>query len=113
MNTRQLIFSGCAAIILSVSSAQAGPCNTTGKDGLGPDTRGDLHTITTGSAEAKQHPPTETMNPVAGDKAMSSQDAQRQLQTTPVGGIHHTSNVCLQRTRLPVVAQVEPQTSSQ
>jgi hypothetical protein len=32
MNTRQLILSGCAVIILSVSNAQAGPCNTGGKD---------------------------------------------------------------------------------
>jgi hypothetical protein len=30
MNTRQLVFAGCAAMILSIGSAQAGPCNTGG-----------------------------------------------------------------------------------
>jgi hypothetical protein len=39
--------------------------------------------ITTGSAETKAHPPTETMNNVAGSKAMSSQDAQQQQQGQP------------------------------
>jgi hypothetical protein len=39
--------------------------------------------MTTGSAETKSHPPTETMNRVAGDKAMSSQDTQKQQQGEP------------------------------
>jgi hypothetical protein len=84
MNTRQLIFSSCAIIILSVSCAQAGPCNTTGKDaGAGPTPGATGQKITTGSAATKEHPPTETMNRVAGDKATSSQDAQRQQQGQP------------------------------
>jgi hypothetical protein len=84
MNTRQLILSGCAVIILSVSNAHAGPCNTGGKDaGAGPTPGATGQTITTGSADTKEHPPTETMNRVAGDKAMSSQDAQRQQQGQP------------------------------
>ena len=85
MNTRQVILAGCAAIILSIGNVQAGPCNTGGKDaGSGP-TPGATgqSTITTGSADAKSHPPTETMNNVAADKAMSAEDAQRQQQGQP------------------------------
>jgi hypothetical protein len=84
MNTRQLILSGCTVIILTVSGAQAGPCNTTGKDaGSGPTPGATGQTITTGSSATKEHPPTDTMNRVAGDKAMSSQDARRQQQGQP------------------------------
>jgi len=83
MNTRQLVLSACTVIILTVSSAQAGPCSTTGKDaGSGPTPGATDQTITTGSAAAKEHPPTDTMNRVAGGKAMSSQDTQRQGQPT-------------------------------
>jgi hypothetical protein len=39
--------------------------------------------IPTGPADTKEHPPTDTMNRMAGDKAMSSQDAQRQQQGEP------------------------------
>jgi hypothetical protein len=71
-------------IILNVGRAQTGPCNTGGKDaGSGPTPGATGQTITTGSADTKAHPPTETMNNVAGDKAMSSQDAQRQQQDQP------------------------------
>jgi hypothetical protein len=84
MNTRKLILSSFAMIVLSVSGAQAGPCNTTGKDaGSGPTRGATGPAITTGSASTKAHPPTETMNRVAGDKATSSQDAQRQQQGQP------------------------------
>jgi hypothetical protein len=84
MNTRQLVFAGCAVVILSISSAQAGPCNTGGKDaGSGPTPGATGQSTTTGSADTKAHPPTETMNNVAGDKAMSSQDAQKQQQGQP------------------------------
>jgi hypothetical protein len=73
----------CAATILSVGAANAGPCNT-GKDaGSGPTPGYTGQTTTTGSAETKAHPPTETMNRVAGDKALSSQDTQRQQQGQP------------------------------
>jgi hypothetical protein len=84
MNTRQLVLAACAAIILSVGGAEAGPCNTGGKDaGSGPTPGATGQSITTGSADTKEHPPTEAMNNVAGDKAMSSQDAQRQQQGQP------------------------------
>jgi hypothetical protein len=84
MNTRLLVLAGCAVIVLSIGNAQAGPCNTAGKDaGSGPTPGATGQSITTGSADTKQHPPTETMNNVAGDKAMSSQDAQRQQQGQP------------------------------
>ena len=84
MITRQLILAGCAAMVLGAGSAYAGPCNTGGKDaGSGPTPGATGHSITTGSADTKEHPPTDTMNRMAGDKAMSSQDAQRQQQGQP------------------------------
>jgi hypothetical protein len=83
MNTRQLVLAGCAVIILN-SGASAGPCNTGNKDaGSGPTPGATGQKITTGSAATKEHPPTETINRVAGDKATSSQDAQRQQQGQP------------------------------
>lgn len=84
MFTRQLIGASCAAIVLSVATANAGPCNTAGKDaGSGPTPGYTGKSITTGSADKREHPPTETMNRVAGAKATSSQDAQRQQQGEP------------------------------
>jgi hypothetical protein len=84
MITKQIILAGCAVMVLSISAASAGPCNTGEKDaGSGPTPGATGQTVTTGSADTKQHPPTETMNRVAGDKAMSSQDAQRQQQGQP------------------------------
>jgi hypothetical protein len=85
MNTKQLVLVSCAAMVLSVCSANAGPCNTGGKDaGSGPTPGYTGQTITTGTAsDREQHPPTDTMNKVAGDKAMSSQDTQAQTQGQP------------------------------
>jgi hypothetical protein len=61
-----------------------GPCNTCDKDaGSGPTPGATGQSITTGSAETKAHPPTDTMNREAGNKAMSAQDAQRQQQGQP------------------------------
>jgi hypothetical protein len=61
MNTRQLVLSSCAVMTLSLGSAQAGPCNTGGKDAGSGSTPGATgQSITTGSAETKAHPPTET-----------------------------------------------------
>jgi hypothetical protein len=83
MITRQLALAACAIMVLSVGSAYAGPCNTRDKDaGSGP-TPGATASITTGSADTKAHPPTDTMNREAGNKAMSAQDAQRQQQGQP------------------------------
>jgi hypothetical protein len=71
-------------MVLSISAASAGPCNTDDKDaGSGPTPGAIGQTMTTGSASTKEHPPTETMHNVAGDKATSSQDAQRQQQGQP------------------------------
>jgi hypothetical protein len=82
MNARKLVLAGCSVLALSIGTANAGPCNQ--KDaGSGPTPGATSHTITTGSADTKEHPPTETMNRVAGAKAMSSQDAQKQQQAQP------------------------------
>ena len=84
MIARQLVVAACAVMVLNVGSAYAGPCTTGGKDaGSGPTPGTTGQSITTGSAETKEHPPTETMNRLAGDKATSSQDAQRQQQGQP------------------------------
>jgi hypothetical protein len=84
MNTKQLVLVGCAAMVLGVGAAQAGPCNTGGKDaGSGPTPGYTGQSTTTGSANTREHTPTETMNRVTGEKAASSQDAQRQMQGEP------------------------------
>ena len=85
MITKQIALAACAVMVLSVGSAYAaGPCNTAGKDaGSGPTPGATGQLITTGAADTKAHPPTDTMNRAAGDKAMSGQDAQRQQQGEP------------------------------
>ncbi len=84
MNTKQLGLVGCAVMVLSVGTANAGPCNTRDKDaGSGPTPGYTGQTVTTGSAGNREHPPTETMNRVVGEKAASSQDAQKQMQGQP------------------------------
>ena len=84
MNTKQLGFVSGAIVALSIGTANAGPCNTRGSDaGSGPTPGYTGQSITTGSAADREHPPTNTMNQVAGNKAMSSQDAQRQQQGQP------------------------------
>jgi hypothetical protein len=81
---KQLILAGCAIMILGCSAAQAGPCNTRDKDaGSGPTPGYTGQTIGTGSADTQQHPPTDTMNRATGEKAASSQDAQKQQQGQP------------------------------
>jgi hypothetical protein len=83
MITKQLALAACAMMVFGIGSAYAGPCNTRDKDaGSGP-TPGATASITTGSADANAHPPTDTMNREAGNKAMSAQDAQRQQQGQP------------------------------
>jgi hypothetical protein len=81
---KQLILAGCAMMVLSVATAQAGPCNTGGKDaGSGPTPGYTGQTVGTAPADDKAHPPTAAMNSAAGEKAMSSQDAQKQQQGQP------------------------------
>jgi hypothetical protein len=84
MNTKHFVLAGCAAMVLSIATAQAGPCNTRDKDaGSGPTPGYTGPSTTTGSASSREHPATETMNRVTGEKAASSQDAQRQMQGQP------------------------------
>ena len=87
MITRNLVLASCAALVLSIATAHAGPCNTGGKSahdaGSGPTPGHTGQTIgSTGSANA-EHPPTSTMNRATGDVAASSQDAQKQMQGQP------------------------------
>jgi hypothetical protein len=90
MNTKQIILAGCAVLAISVGTAQAGPCDMTGKSasthdaGAGP-TPGNTGQ-TTGTAtgtSTNQHAANSTMNRAAGDVATSSQDAQKQMQAQP------------------------------
>jgi len=87
MITKQIVLAGCAAMVLSIATAQAGPCNTVGKSaqdaGAGPTPGTTGQTIGTGSANTGQHPPANAMNRATGDVASSSQDAQRQMQGQP------------------------------
>ena len=88
MITKQLILAGCAALILSVGAAQAGPCNTDGKAASAKDagsgsTVGNTGQTTGASKDVSEHPPTSTMNRAAGDVATSSQDVQKQMQGQP------------------------------
>jgi hypothetical protein len=86
MITKQLVLAGCAAIVLSIATAQAGPCNT-GKSaqdtGAGSTPGNTGQTIGTASANSSQHPSTDTMSRATGDVASSTQDAQKQTQGQP------------------------------
>jgi hypothetical protein len=86
MTTKNLVLASCAAIVLSVATAQAGPCNTgdkTARDaGSGPTPGNTGQTVGTAATNA-EHPPTSTMNRATGDVAASAQDAQRQMQGQP------------------------------
>lgn len=88
MNMKHLILVGCSVAVLSIGTAMAGPCDTTGraanlKDaGSGPASVGSGQTTGTGT-DVNQHPPTARMNRATDDVAASSQDAQRQMQGQP------------------------------
>ena len=84
MMIKRVAFIVCATTAIGIGAANAGPCN--GKDagsGPTPGSTGQTQTTGTASADTHGHPPTDTMNRVAGDKATSSQDAQRQQQGQP------------------------------
>jgi hypothetical protein len=90
MNAKQLILAGCAVIALSAGTAQAGPCDTSGKSasahdaGSGPTPGNTGQTTGTASGSStNQHAATSTMNRAAGDVATSSQDTQKQMQAQP------------------------------
>ena len=82
---KQVILAGLTTIVLGIGVAHASPCNTGGKDaGSGPTPGAAGQTVGTAApAEDKSHPPTAAMNSVAGDRATSSQDTQRQQQGQP------------------------------
>jgi negative regulator of sigma E activity len=90
MYAKQLILAGCAVMALSLGTAQAGPCDVTGKSasshdagsGPTPGNTGQTTGTATGSS-ANQHAANSTMNRAAGDVATSSQDAQKQMQAQP------------------------------
>src|SRR4029453_18536394 len=88
MKMKRFFLAGCTTLILGVSTAMAGPCDTSGraanlKDaGSGPASMGPGQTTGT-AADPKEHPPTDTMNRATGDVATSSQDTQRQMQGEP------------------------------
>jgi hypothetical protein len=87
MITKQLVLAGCTAVLLSVATAHAGPCNTDGKSaqdaGAGPTSGHTGQTIDSTGSTTAEHPPTNTMNRATGDAAASSQDAQKQMQGQP------------------------------
>ena len=83
---KQLFLAGCAVMLLSVGTAQAGPCNTAGKDagsGPTPGYTGQTTGSTSSQTDVKEHPPTATMNRATAGTATSAQDAQRQQQGQP------------------------------
>lgn len=84
MTSRKLVFAPLLTVILTVSAANAGPCNVPEKDaGSGP-TPGYTGQTTGSAGPSKQlHAPTQAMNNAVGQKAASSQDAQRQQQGQP------------------------------
>jgi hypothetical protein len=85
MNPKRIILAGCAATVLGIGTALAGPCNTTGQAdaGAGPTVGSTGQTTGVARPDANQHPPTSTMNQASGTTATSSQDAQRQMQGQP------------------------------
>jgi hypothetical protein len=106
MNAKRLILASCGVLALSIGTAQAGPCDMTGKSanthdaGAGP-TPGNTGQ-TTGTAtgtSTNQHAANSTMNRAAGDVATSSQDAQKQMQGQPTAaqqaqGVKSTDQGC-------------------
>jgi hypothetical protein len=85
-----LILASFAVMVLGAGTAQAGPCDTTGraanmKDaGSGPTVGAAGQGQTTGmSTDVPQHPPTSTMNRATGEAPASSQDTQKQMQGQP------------------------------
>ncbi|SRR5579871_6757241 len=84
MKSCKLHLAPLLTVILTVSAASAGPCNVQQKDaGSGPTPGYTGQTTGMAATDNKTHPPTQTMNRVAGEKAASSQDAQKQQQGQP------------------------------
>src|SRR5712671_8153668 len=87
MTTKNIVLTTCAALLLSIATAYAGPCNTTSKSaqdaGSGPTPGHTGQTVGSTGSTTAEHPPTNTMNRATGDVASSSQDAQKQMQGQP------------------------------
>ncbi len=87
MISKKFVLVSCAALVLTVATAHAGPCNTAGKSaqdaGSGPTPGHTGQTIGSATSTNAEHPPTSTMNRTTGDVAASSQDAQKQMQAQP------------------------------
>jgi len=66
MVTKNLVLASCAAMVLSIATAQAGPCNTGDKSaqdaGSGPTPGNTGQTAGTVGSTNAEHPPTSTMN---------------------------------------------------
>lgn len=89
MTNHKALLTGVAIALLTIGSAQAGPCNN-GKmtdAGTGPTPvhtgQSTSTTTTTGAATTTQHPPTSAMNRAAAGSATSSEDVQKQTQGQP------------------------------
>ena len=86
MRAGPLLFTSCAALLLSTSLSFAGPCNTANKDaGYGPTPGAAQSTTGTANTAARsgEHPPTSTMNHASSNTAASSEYVQRQMQGQP------------------------------
>jgi hypothetical protein len=84
ITNNKIVLTAFALMVLGVGTANAGPCNTRGKDaGSGPTPGYTGQMVGTNSTDTKEHPPTDTMNRVVGEKAASSQDTQKQMQGQP------------------------------
>lgn len=87
MMSKNAVLVSCTALILSIATAHAGPCNTGNKSaqdaGAGPTPGHTGQTIGSATSTNAEHPPTSTMNRTTGDVAASSQDAQKQMQAQP------------------------------
>ena len=87
MNMKRIILAGCSIIVFSAGAALGGPCDT-GRAANLKDASSGPASVTTGQTtgvgtDVKVHPPTSTMNRATGDVAISSQDAQKQMQGQP------------------------------
>jgi hypothetical protein len=83
--TPRLLLIGCAAALLGIGTASAGPCDTGNKDAGSGSTPGYTGQTTgmASSGSSQQHPPTDTMNRATEGQAASSEDAQKQMQGHP------------------------------
>ena len=87
MKVRSVLFTSCAALLVSTGMSLAGPCNTAGNKDAGSGPTPGATAQSTGTATSAspsgEHPPTSTMNRASDNVAASSQDAQRQMQGQP------------------------------